>query len=108
MSKRFECGGTYDVVYEGQQHDTKIIMNVYVVNNGVDFAICSLRQHVEEIGKQVIGMIWFSPNWHGQTDRITTIILVISEDIHLGICLLQDACLYIMYKYLTLSHTPVS
>ena len=82
-------------------------MNVNVVNNGVDFAICSLGQHIEEIGEQVIGKIWFSPHWHGQADRISTIILVISEDIHLGICLLKDACLDVVHKYLTLSHMRV-
>ena len=82
-------------------------MNVNVVNNGVDFAICSLGQHIEEIGKQVIGKIWFSPHWHGEANRIPTIILVISENIHLCICLLEDACLDVMHKNFTLSHTQV-
>ena len=107
QSKRFDGDGSDGVVLRGQEHDSEIVAYVDMMNHRLGLTICSLRQHVEEIGEQVIGKIWFSPHWHGQANRISTIILVISEDIHHGICLLKYASLDAMYKHLTLSHTLV-
>ena len=83
-------------------------MLIYVMNHRLNFSISPLGQHIEEIGKQVLGVIWLLPHGHCKADGITMIVLVISEYVLPGISFLKDARLDVMHKYFTLSHTPVS
>ena len=56
----------------------------------------------------MIRMIRLPTNRHRYAYRLTTIAIMICEDIILSIRLLQDARFYIMNKDLTLSHTPIA
>ena len=96
------------VVLSCCQHNAEVIVFIDVKQHGLYLTVGTFRQHIEEIGKKVVGVICLFPDRHRQANWLAVVVLTISEHIFPGICLLQYASLHVVNIYLTLSHSQVA
>ena len=92
----------------GCYHNTEIIVLVNVVQHGLYLTVGAFGQHVEEIWKEVIGVVWFICYWHCKAYWFAMIVFVVYKNIFACICFRKNACFYIVDVDFTFSHNPAA